>query len=414
MKRNNQEKYRIFLVAYLVFFTLILFGTFHSFAIFLKPLAESLNIGRAQVSAAISISWICQGISAPLGGALSDRFGPRVVMAAGTLLIGLGYALMSTCSSVAELYVYFGVIIGIGMGPAFTIASATAAKWFPNRRGLMVGIVLTGPGLGRVLLVPLSHYLIKSYQIHTAYLILAVIVLGIALPLAALIKTAPKESCVLDSSAKAREQPATKGFWSGAAARQPSFWLLFLIWLQVPLAIQLWQVHFFPHVSDRGIAETAASLLFVFSGTGLIVGRVSWGALADRFGSMKTLAFVFLLLCGAQLSSIGVWELWHVYLVAALFGFSMGGNDTVYVKLVVETFGPQFAGTIIGALTFAFALSSSLGPLIAGSIVDHTKSYSWGFLISTMAVLLALTTLYFLKLSLQARKSGSRNEPSNA
>jgi len=230
-----------------------------------------------------------------------------------------------------------------------------------------------------------------------------IIVLGIALPLAALIKTAPKESCVLDSSAKAREQPATKGFWSGAAARQPSFWLLFLIWLQVPLAIQLWQVHFFPHVSDRGIAETAASLLFVFSGTGLIVGRVSWGALADRFGSMKTLAFVFLLLCGAQLSSIGVWELWHVYLVAALFGFSMGGNDTVYVKLVVETFGPQFAGTIIGALTFAFALSSSLGPLIAGSIVDHTKSYSWSFLIASIALLVALITLYFLNLSIQAR-----------
>jgi MFS family permease len=116
---------------------------------------------------------------------------------------------------------------------------------------------------------------------------------------------------------------------------------------------------------------------------------------------MKTLAFALLLLCGAQLSAIGVCRLWHVYLVAAFFGFSMGGNDTVSVKLVLETFGPQFAGTILGALAFAFALSSSMRPLIAGSIVDQTQSYSWTFLIASMALLVALITVYFLKLSVQ-------------
>ena len=121
-------------------YTLVVFGTFHSFGIFLKPLAQSLKIGRAEVSAAISISWICNGISAILGGVSSDRYGPRVVMAVSTLLIGLGYALMSICFSVAELYTYYGVIIGMGMGPAFVITSATAAKWFPERRGLMIGI----------------------------------------------------------------------------------------------------------------------------------------------------------------------------------------------------------------------------------------------------------------------------------
>lgn len=402
----NNGKYRIFLVAYLVFFTLILFGSFHSFGIFLMPLAKSLKIGRAEISAAISISWICQGISAPLGGALSDRFGPRVVMAAGTVLIGLGYALMSTCSSIAELYVYFGVIIGIGMGPAYTVASSTAAKWFPERRGLMVGIVLTGPGLGRVILPPLSHYLIRSYDVHTAYVILGMLVLGFALPVSALIKAAPKEGAGLASSGKPTEQPMAKGFWFREVMRQPPFWLLFFIWLQVPLAIQLWQVHFFPHVSDRGIPEAVASLLFVFLGTGLIVGRVTWGAVADRVGSIKTLTFVLLLICGAELSAIGVCRLWHVYLVAALFGFSMGGNDVVYVKLVVETFGLRFAGTIIGALALAFALSSSMGPLIAGFVVDETQSYSWGFLIASLALLGALITLYFLKLSVQARPRG--------
>ena len=391
------------LVGYLVLFTLIVFGTFHGFGIFLKPLAESLKIGRAQVSAAISIGWICNGISSIIGGALSDRHGPRVVMACATFLIGLGYVVMSTCSSILELYIYFGVMVGMGMGPAFVITSATAAKWFPDKRGLMLGIILAGPGLGRIIIAPLSHYLIKSYEFHTAYLVLGILVLSLALPIALNIKPAPKQSAEFGILGEAVGQRLITGRGIRVALGQRAFWLLLFIWLQVPFAIQLWQVHFFPHVSDRGFPETAASLLFVFSGIGLIVGRITWGAIADRSGNIKTLAYVFLLICGAQLSAIGVYSLWHVYLVAAFFGFSMGGNDPVYVKIVVETFGPHFAGTIIGILTFAFALSSSLGPLIAGFIMDQTKSYNWGFIIASLALLLAMLTLYSLKLSIQRK-----------
>jgi MFS family permease len=397
----KDEMYRIFLVVSLVLYTLVVFGTFHSFGIFLKPLAQSLKIGRAEVSAAISISWICNGISAILGGVSSDRYGPRVVMAVSTLLIGLGYALMSSCFSVAELYTYYGVIIGMGMGPAFVITSATAAKWFPERRGLMIGIVLAGPGLGRIILGPFSHFLIRVYHLHTAYLILGIIVLCIALPLACMIKLAPN-----DKGTETLEQRSAGSFRIREAIHLGPFWHLFLIWMLVPFAIQLWQVHFFPHVSDRGIPETAASLLFVFSGAGLIGGRISWGAIADKLGSMKTFAFVLLLICAAELATIGVGMIWHVYLVAFLFGFSMGGNDTVYVKLVVETFGPHFAGAIIGTLAFAFALSSSMGPLIAGLIVDETRSYSWGFTIAGLALVVALIVLHLLKHSLNAGAAG--------
>ena len=400
--RGKDEKYRIFLVVSLLLFTLVVFGTFHSFGIFLKPLAESLKIGRAEVSAAISICWICQAISGLIGGALSDRYGPRAALASGTLLIGLGYTLMFACSSVAELYLYYGIIVGLGMGPAFVITSATAAKWFPNKRGLMLGIVLSGPGLGRIILAPFSQFLIRSYQIHTAYLILGMLTLLVAVPLAASIKPAPKDKGPFETAGTAPAQQVAGSFRIRDAVRLGPFWFLFFIWMLVPFAVQLWQVHFFPHVSDRGIPETAASLLFVFSGAGLIAGRISWGALADRFGSMKAFAFILVLICMAQLATIGVGTIWQVYLVAALFGFSMGGNDTVYVKLVVETFGPQFAGAMIGALTFAFCLSSSTGPLVAGYIVDATKSYSWGFTIAGLALLGALIVLYFLKLSIRS------------
>jgi len=392
-----ERSYRKLLVVCLFLFTLITFGSFHSFGIFLKPLASDLNLTRAAVSAAISISWIIHGIFAVIGGALSDRYGPRIVMMAGTFLMGLGYLLMSTCTSALQLYLYFGVIVGIGIGPTWVVTSATIAKWFSARRGLMLGIVLAGPGMGRIIVAPLSQYLISTVQLHAAYLILGLVVLLLAIPLASFVRPAPKEEAADTHHDRSPARPPGRSLDMKEALGTKPFWALFTIWLLVPLAIQMWQVHFFPHVSDQGLPEAAASLLFIFVGAGIIAGRISWGGIADRIGSFRTFALILILISVAQLVTVGASSLWAVYAVAALFGFSMGGNDPVYVKLTMEYFGAQSVGTIIGVLTLAFALSSAVGPLVAGFIVDRTKSYSMAFILAAAVVLVALIALQFLR-----------------
>ena len=397
-----ENKYRTFLVGYLVLFTLIVFGSFHSFGIFLKPLTQALGIGRAEVSAAISISWLLNGISAAISGRLSDRFGPRPVMMIGTLLIGLAYLLMSTCSTVLELILFLGVLLGLGMGPSFAVTTATTAKWFSERRGLMLGIVMSGTGLGRIIVAPLSHYFIEHFQVRTAYMILAGAVLCLALPLTALIRQAPEKDPGITIPGK--DSPANQiEITVKEAIRDVPFWLLLFIWLLVPLTIQLWQVHFFPYVSDKGIPETAASLLFIFFGTGLMAGRIGWGAVADRLGSIRTFTFVLMMISLVQFSTIAVSRLWTVYLLAALFGLSMGGNDTVFVKLVTEIFGTRSVGTIIGIMSLAFAISSSMGPLIAGFIVDQTRSYFYAFLLAGTFVAGALLLLGLLRIHLNRK-----------
>jgi OFA family oxalate/formate antiporter-like MFS transporter len=397
-----QWVYRQFLVGYLVLYTLIIFGSFHSFGIFVKPLAQALGIGRAEVSAAISISWVLHGLSAAVSGTLSDRFGPRPVLIIGTFLIGSGYLLMSTCSTVLEMFLFFGVMLGFGMGPSFAVTSATTARWFPDKRGLMLGIVMSGPGLGRIVIAPLSQYFIQHFQIWTAYMILGGTVLCLALPLAALIRQAPDEDSGWATSEK-NIRPGQRGINVWEAMKGASFWLLLFIWLLVPLTIQLWQVHFYPHVSDQGIPETAASLLFIFFGIGLMAGRIGWGAIADRLGSIRAFAGVLILISLVQFSTIAVSKLWTVYLLATLFGLSMGGNNPVFVKLVTDIFGTHSVGAIIGVMSFAFAISSSMGPLIAGFIVDLTHSYFWAFFLAGMIVVGSLILLNLLRIDLNKK-----------
>ncbi|MFC1532886.1 MFS transporter [Thermodesulfobacteriota bacterium] len=404
MPTAYERNYRKLLVGYLILFTLIIFGSFHSFGIFLKPLTQALNIGRAEVSAAISISWVMHGISAAISGRLSDRFGPRPVMITGTLFIGSGYLLMSTCSTVPEMFLFFGVLLGFGMGPSFAVTSATTARWFSDRRGLMLGIVLSGTGLGRIIVAPISQYFIQHFQVRTAYMILGGAVFCLALPLAALIRQAPENDPGIAIPGK--NSPANQiEITVKEATRDVPFWLLLFIWLLVPLTIQLWQVHFFPYVSDKGIPEAAASLLFIFFGVGLMAGRIGWGAVADHLGSIRAFTFVLIMISLIQFSTIAVSQLWTVYLLATLFGLSMGGNDTVFVKLVTEIFGTRSVGAIIGIMSFAFAISSSMGPLIAGFIVDQTRSYLYAFLLAGTFVAGALPLLGLLHIYLNRRSS---------
>ena len=402
MRLRYEQVYRQFLVGYLVFYTLIIYGTFHSFGVFVKPLAQALGIGRAEVSAAISISWVVHGLSAAISGTLSDRFGPRPVLITGTFLVGSGYLLMSTCSTVLEMFLFFGVMLGFGMGPSFAVTSATTARWFPDKRGLMLGIVMSGPGLGRIIIAPLSQYFIQHFQIWTAYMILGGTVLCLALPLTALIRQAPDEDPGRATSGK-NIRPGQTGINVSEAIKGAPFWLLLFIWLLVPLTIQLWQVHFYPHVSDQGIPETAASLLFVFLGIGLIAGRIGWGAIADRVGSIRSFAAVLILISLVQFSTIAVSQLWTVYLLATLFGFSMGGNNPVFVKLLTDIFGTRSVGAIVGTMSLAFSISSSIGPLLAGFIVDLTHSYFWAFSLAGMTVVGSLILLNLLRIDLNKK-----------
>ena len=150
------------LVAIAVGIQIIAWGTYNSFGVFFNPLLAEFGWSRATLSGAASLSQMMVGFGAVLFGNLNDRFGPRLLVAGGGILAGLGYFLMSTTNSVWQLYLYYGVIAGIGLSGIDIILLSTTARWFIKRRGMMSGIVKMGTGIG-ILVMPIwLNFLISN------------------------------------------------------------------------------------------------------------------------------------------------------------------------------------------------------------------------------------------------------------
>src|SRR4030042_483555 len=149
---------------------MISFGLMDSFGVFVKPLLEEFGWARATTSAAYSLSFLIFGFVGILMGALTDRFGPRVILTSCGLCLGLGYLLMSQVNSLWQLYLFEGIIIGIGMSALYAPILSLIARWFIQRRGLMTGIVLAGLGIGQLVAPPVISRLIFTYDWRLSYI----------------------------------------------------------------------------------------------------------------------------------------------------------------------------------------------------------------------------------------------------
>ena len=142
---------------------LVSWGIFLSFGVFFEPMLTEFGWTRAATSAAYSISIIVSGVLGIITGKLTDRFGPRLVMTGSGFLLGSGYLLMSQVSSIWQLYLFFGLIVGLGMSATFVPANSVITKWFVRRRGTMTGIVLAGNSVGILFIPHVFSWIISAY-----------------------------------------------------------------------------------------------------------------------------------------------------------------------------------------------------------------------------------------------------------
>ena len=158
------------------------YGARLNFGIFFKPMSGEFGWTRTLTSGAVTLSMLFQGLGAIIMGRLNDKLGPRFVMTLCGLLLGIGYLLMSTINSAWQLYLFYGVIFGLGMGGAFVALQSTIARWFIKMRGLMTGIAIAGTGIGQLISSPVSNWLISIYDWRVSYLILGgiLLVIGVA------------------------------------------------------------------------------------------------------------------------------------------------------------------------------------------------------------------------------------------
>jgi len=378
----------------------IAYGSYNSFGVFFESLLADFNWTRATISGALSLSWVMQGVFSIIMGRLTDRIGPRIVLTICGFLIGLGYLLMSQVGAVWQLYLFYGVIIGGGMGGSWVPIASTAARWFVKRRSLMTGIVLTGVGAGTLIVPPVASRLISAYSWPTSYLILGGIVLVTVISIAQLLRRDPTQTKQMpDGESEAEQQESAseiRAFSLSEAVRTRQFWLASGAFFCFGFSVYTIMAHIVLDAGGLGISLVSAANILATLGGLSIAGRIVLGGAADRFGNRQIFIIGFVLMAVALFWLVPARELWGLYLFAAVFGFAFGGCAASESPLVAWLFGLSSHGLILGVMNLlGFTLGAAIGPFIAGHIFDMTSSYQLAFIVSgaLSVVGLTLTTL---------------------
>ncbi|MFC2018388.1 MFS transporter [Chloroflexota bacterium] len=375
------------------FIIAVSFGTSQAYGVFLKPMLADFGWTREIVSWAFSLNVLIGGfLSVPVG-RLSDRFGPRGVLTVCGFFLGGGYWLMSGVGSVWELYLYYGLIMGIGMSGLWVALLSVVARWFSKRRSTMTAVLLAGMGAGTMVIPHLARWLISRYGWGDAYSILGIMVLVVMVAGAQFLRRDPAQKGLMPYGEGGESRGQNRGmrvFSLREAMRTPQLWLIVAIYILYGFCMISVAVHVYPHVTDLGISDImAANIVAIFGGIG-IAGRIIVGVVGDRVGNRLTLRIVLLLMAVALLC---LWlgdRLWILYLFAVIYGLSYAGADVVLPPILAELFGLKSLGVIIGITTLAFTIGGAIGPAIAGRIFDMSGSYWLAFLICTVLVLLAV------------------------
>ncbi|HJX14066.1 MAG TPA: MFS transporter [Dehalococcoidales bacterium] len=363
---------------------ILTWGVYNAYGVFFNPLLGDLGWSRATISGAISASQILIGIGALSWGRLNDRFGPRVLMTASGLLTGLGYLLMSQINSVWQLYVFHGVIVGMGIGGTDIILLSTTTRWFVRKRGMMSGIVKIGTGVGIMLMPLLAAWLISAYGWRLAWAVIGGVIIVFVSAASQLLRRDPAtmglrpdgEELKIDLNIPVQES----GLSLGEAARTRRFWMLCPAFLITLFGTMTVIVHFAPYVVYLGFSTSFSATMISVIGGASIAGRLVMGIFTDKHGGGRGMMLSFLLLA----LSFG-WlqfarDAWALTLFALVYGFCHGGFYAIISPTVAELFGIRFHGSIFGVVVFSGSIGGFLGPLITGRIAD-TASYQTAFLL---------------------------------
>lgn len=379
----------------------VAWGLCSTFGVFFNPLLIEFGWTRAMISGAFSLCFLILGFISIIVGGLNDRFGPRMIMVVCGFFVGLGYLLMSQLNTIWQLYLFYGVIVGIGMSGMDVLSLSTIARWFVRRRGMMSGIVKAGAGIGMVIMPPIASWLISSYGWRTSYFIIGIIALALVILVAQFLRRGPAQMGQLPDGEEEVNigclNSADGGFSFQEAIHTRQFWMLCVIFLLVGFCVEAIIVHIVPHATDLGIsAVSAASILAVIGGVS-IIGRFVMGSAGDRVGNKPAYLICFGLLSVALLWMQLARELWMLYLFACVYGFAHGGFFAVISPWVAELFGLSSHGVILGAVLFSTTIGGAIGPVLAGHIFDITSSYQLAFLVFTVACIVGFILTLLLK-----------------
>jgi MFS family permease len=373
--------YRWVIVAAGALMTCVAIGAMFSLAVFLGPMSSSTGWSRATISTAMTLDFLIMGVAGFAWGAASDRFGARIVVLLGALLLGIGLFVASRATSPLAFQLGFGVLVGIAAGAFFAPMIATVTGWFDTQRGLAVSLVSAGMGVAPMTISPLAAWLISNYDWRTAMAAIGALAWILLIP-AALFVRAPPRSAEPGSAEGSIATSAESAPRLTSALRTPQFIVLGTTFFLCCAAHSGPIFHMVSYAISCGIPTMAAVAVYGVEGFAGLGGRLLLGVAADRMGVKPVLICGLLIQALAIIAYLLVNSLNEFYLLATVFGIAYGGVMPLYAVLAREYFDQRIMGSVFGAATMMSSVGMALGPVIGGWIFDTYSDYRWLYISS--------------------------------
>lgn len=383
------------------------FGVFYSFSVFMPTWLDKWGSSRAFLSGVYSLSFLMYGLASVVMGYLTDRFGLRRTLALGGAIMGSGCLLTALVQSDWVLYLSWGLAIGIGVGTSYSPTAAAVSRWFIHQKGLAVGLVVSGLGLGTLIFPPLVENLIARLGWRVTVAILGLIVWVVYFGAAFFIRGHPEEKGLtpLGQAARPTEStdsavpavPAKGSLLFAEAIRERSFWILFVIHGLWVMGMSMTMVHLVPFALDLGQSAATAALMLALVGGLSVLGRVALAVVIEKLGTKWSLIGLMMFQAGTMLLLALSRSAWGLWFFTVLFGFSYGGLASVFPLATSEFFGLKNMGSIFGVILLGATLGGAIGPTLAGYVFDVTNEYYLAFMSACLAMIGGGLLAFFIK-----------------
>ncbi len=399
-----------------IYLILVANGGMFLLVVALKPIAQDFDWPRSVPSLAYSLQFLGSGLGGIAMGYWFDRSGIGPVTLLGALMIGSGAMLASTITADWQLYVVYGVMMGLlGQATMYGPLMLNAMRWFADRRGFAVGLIAAGQSVAGAMWPPVFRHFIETAGWSATFFWFGLFALATAIPVNLLLwrrasAGQPAGAATIAPAAGSGASPAPGDRELGMPAWMLQGALCMAI-VGCCVAMSMPLAHLVAHASDLGhAAARAAEMLAVALATTLVVRLLAGTLLVDRFGGLTAL----LIFSATQATALALYAvvdgLIALYLVSVVFGVGYGGISLCYPVIVREYFPAASAGRRLGIVLLFGASGMALGGWLAGYGFDLTGSYAPGFLVGVAfncANLIILTILI-------NRGRGRRRQPAMA
>jgi MFS transporter, OFA family, oxalate/formate antiporter len=361
-------------------------GTLYAWSVFVAPLEKEFGWKRAQTTWTFTIAVAVFALFFILAGRLQDKLGPFKVSIIGGLLVSIGFFLSAYTSSLTYLYICFGVLGGIGNGFGYATPIPVMAKWFPDKRGLAVGLAVAGYGGGSAIFGPLAgNYLIPTYGWRATFQILGGIFLVMTMIGAFLLKNPPAgyRPPGWTPAPAAKAAATTYEFSPGEAMRTPAMWFMWIAYALGTSAGLMVISQLVPFARSKGVPLALATTGIFIGAAGNAAGRILSGWMSDALGRLNVLRLMI------AISAVAMVILPHtggivavpvfMYVVIFVVYWCYGTQLSVNASTTSDFWGTKNAGINYGILFTSWGVAGIIGPRIGSGLYDKYKDYQSAF-----------------------------------